>query len=196
MDRHSPLPFPSGYGQISAPLRAFGAPTFLPFALWGWHFIFPTLPEQVGSECRYDAPPDSGLQVCDPQAEYLPRDPAASVLYGVVSEQLETFLDRQRCRERSVPRFVERELRSFPDFGVPAHGFLRVHCDACGRERPVAFSNMTETILNTSASAKHHGFCACLTFAQVEVGIPICTPAFAISANVVSDTVKSSSSIM
>src|SRR5439155_2469492 len=63
------------------PLRAFGTPTFLPFALWGWHFIFPTLPEQVGSECRYDAPPDSRLQVCDPQAEYLPRDPAASVLW-------------------------------------------------------------------------------------------------------------------
>jgi len=51
-----------------------------------------------------------------------------------------------------VPRFVERELRSFLDCGVPAHGFLRVHCDACGRERPVAFSNMTEKILNTSAS--------------------------------------------
>ncbi|PYV32137.1 MAG: hypothetical protein DMG09_24800 [Acidobacteria bacterium] len=62
------------------------------------------------------------------------------MLYGVVSEQLETFLDRQRCRERSVPRFVEREQRSFLDCGVPAHGFLRVHCDACGRERPVAFS--------------------------------------------------------
>jgi len=151
MDRHSPLPFPSGYGQISAPLRAFGAPTFLPFALWGWHFIFPTLPEQVGSECRYDAPPDSGLQVCDPRAEYLPRDPAASVLYGVVSEQLETFLDRQRRRERLVPRFVERELRSFLECGVLAHGFLRVHCDACGRDRVVAFSCKGRSLCSVAA---------------------------------------------
>jgi len=119
--------------------------------LWGWHFIFPTLPEQVGSECRYDAPPDSGLQVCDPQAEYLPRDPAASVLYGVVSEQLETFLDRQRRRERLVPRFVERELRSFLECGVLAHGFLRVHCDACGRDRVVAFSCKGRSLCSVAA---------------------------------------------
>ncbi|PYV31389.1 MAG: hypothetical protein DMG09_25950 [Acidobacteria bacterium] len=39
-----------------------------------------------------------------------------------------------------VPRFVERELRSFLECGVLAHGFLRVHCDACGRDRVVAFS--------------------------------------------------------
>ena len=70
------------------------------------------------------------------------------------------------------------------------------HCirHRIGKNRVVA--NSKGSRLRPSASAKHHGFCACLTFAQVEVGIPICTPAFAISANVVSDTVKSSSSIM
>ena len=85
-------------------------------------------------------PPDSRFHVCDPQADYRPRDPAESDLHGVVSEQLETFLERQRRRERLVPRFVERELRSFLECGVLAHGFLRVHCDACGRDRVVAFS--------------------------------------------------------
>lgn len=58
----------------------------------------------------------------------------------MVSEQLETFLARQGRRERLVPRFVERELRSFLDCGVLAHGFLRVHCDTCGRDGVVAFS--------------------------------------------------------
>jgi len=39
-----------------------------------------------------------------------------------------------------VPRFVERELREFLDCGIPAQGVLRVHCDACGEDRLVAFS--------------------------------------------------------
>src|SRR5437867_13229656 len=70
-----------------------------------------------------------GIVVCDPPASYSPRDPEENVLYGVVAAQLETFLARQRRRERPVPRFVERELRSFLECGVLAHGFLRVHCD-------------------------------------------------------------------
>jgi ribosomal protein S27E len=39
-----------------------------------------------------------------------------------------------------VPRFVERELRSFLECGIRSHGFLRVHCDNCGQDRVVAFS--------------------------------------------------------
>jgi hypothetical protein len=71
---------------------------------------------------------------------HTPRRPEETVLYRVVSEQLETFVARQRRRERLVPRFVERELRSFLDCGILAHGFLRVHCDACGKDRLVAYS--------------------------------------------------------
>lgn len=56
-----------------------------------------------------------GPTVCDSAALYRPRHPEESVLYGVVTGQLETFLDGQRQRERTVPRFVERELRSFLD---------------------------------------------------------------------------------
>ena len=57
-----------------------------------------------------------------------------------MAEGLETFLASTYRRERPVPRFVERELRAFLDCGILAHGFLRVHCDACGRDRLVAFS--------------------------------------------------------
>ena len=36
--------------------------------------------------------------------EYIPRKPEETVLYGVVVEQLETFLARQQTRRRPVPR--------------------------------------------------------------------------------------------
>src|SRR5438270_13262143 len=71
---------------------------------------------------------------------YVPRNPEATVLYRVIAGELKTFLRRQQERDRSVPRFVEREFRSFLECGIPADGFLRVHCDSCGRDRIVAFS--------------------------------------------------------
>jgi hypothetical protein len=78
--------------------------------------------------------------VCEHEAVYTPRQASESLLYGVVSEHLETFLARQEQRDRTVPKFVEREFRSFLECGIPAHGFLRVHCDECGRDRLVPFS--------------------------------------------------------
>jgi hypothetical protein len=78
---------------------------------------------------------------------YRPRNPEDNPLYGVVAVHLETFLARQRERDRHVPGFVEREFREFLDCGVLARGFLRVHCDACGLDRLVPFS------------CKKRGFC-------------------------------------
>jgi hypothetical protein len=69
---------------------------------------------------------------------YTQRRPEASVLYQTVQTELETFLARAHARERPVPRFVERELRGFLGCGILAHGFVRVHCDACGLDRVVA----------------------------------------------------------
>jgi len=71
---------------------------------------------------------------------YEPRRPEETVLYRVLAREVETFLVHQSRRDRIVPRFVERELRGFLDCGILAHGFLRVHCDACGRDRLVPFS--------------------------------------------------------
>jgi hypothetical protein len=42
---------------------------------------------------------------------------------------------------------VERELRAFLKCGILAHGFVRVHCDACGCDRLGALS------------CKERGFC-------------------------------------
>ena len=75
-----------------------------------------------------------------PGPTYARRRPEETALYGVVQGHLESFLARARDRDRIVPRFVERAFRSFLRCGVLAHGFLRVHCDACGHDRLVAFS--------------------------------------------------------
>jgi len=63
-----------------------------------------------------------------------------TILYGVVAGSLESFLARARERDHVVPRFVEREFRTYLECGIAANGFLRVHCDACGHDRIVPFS--------------------------------------------------------
>jgi hypothetical protein len=82
----------------------------------------------------------TGAAVCEAGCEDRPRRPEDGILYGVVADHFETFLARQRDRDRLVPRFVERELRAFLDCGILARGFLRVHRDACGMDRLVPYS--------------------------------------------------------
>jgi len=62
------------------------------------------------------------------------------VLYGVVSDQLTTFLAHAERSGRSVPAFVERELTRYLECGILAYGFVRVRCTGCGHDRLVAFS--------------------------------------------------------
>jgi len=71
---------------------------------------------------------------------YSPRRAWESPLYHVVADHLATFLADRQFRGRPVPFFVVRDFRAFLDCGVPAHGFLRVHCEECGRDRVVPFS--------------------------------------------------------
>jgi len=76
-------------------------------------YLAPCLSKEVQNGDGYFLPTESGLAVCETALVYYPLNPEESILYGVVAAQLETFLERQRCRDRPVPRFVERELRSF-----------------------------------------------------------------------------------
>jgi len=63
------------------------------------------------------------------------------VLYGVVQEHLETFLDQAREPDGDgYPRFVEHEFRRVLACGLLCHGFARLRCAECGYERLVAFS--------------------------------------------------------
>jgi hypothetical protein len=105
------------------------------------------LPEEISPGYCTLVPAEPDLIVCESVGSYVPRNPEKTVLYNVVAGYLETFLARQRERDRVVPRFVEQELRAFLDCGVLARGFLRVHCDACGLDRLVPYS------------CKKRGFC-------------------------------------
>jgi len=80
-------------------------------------------------------------------AGYTPRSPEQTLLHRVVGEQLESFLSRARETGQPAPRFIEQELRAYLRCGVLAHGFLRLHCDACNLDRLVPFS------------CKRRGFC-------------------------------------
>jgi hypothetical protein len=80
-------------------------------------------------------------------AEYERHEAEKTLIHRVIREQFEGFLASAARREQPTPRFVEQELRAFLRCGVLAHGFLRVHCDACGHDRLVAFS------------CKRRGFC-------------------------------------
>jgi len=78
------------------------------------------------SACGHDYRNDCGNGsrlcgvVCESEPVYRPRRAEEGVLYGVVRENLETFLQRQEQRGRIVPLFVERELRSFLECGILA----------------------------------------------------------------------------
>jgi len=68
------------------------------------------------------------------------REPETSVLFRVVQAEWNTFLQRVAACQRVVPRFCVREVESFLRCGILAHGFARVHCDACKKDDVVAFS--------------------------------------------------------
>jgi len=104
------------------------------------HSTLIPLPNKLSSGYDDCVSKHKGFVVRENNNGYHPRNLENNPLYGVVLEHLETYLARQRECDRTVPRFVERELRSFLDCGVLANGFLRVHCDACGKDRVVAFS--------------------------------------------------------
>jgi hypothetical protein len=106
---------------------------------------------QAGFARYYDETPcgiEDSCVVCENEGVYTPRNAGDSPLYKTVANNLETFLSDHQQREHPVPFFVEREMRAFLDCGIPSHGFVRVHCDSCGRDRFVSFS------------CKGRGFCS------------------------------------
>ncbi len=78
---------------------------------------------------------------------YAPRRPEETVLYETLQHSLETFFAGLAAADRHLPRFVERELRGFLECGIHAHGFVRVRCPDCRKDRALAFS------------CKRRGFC-------------------------------------
>jgi len=68
------------------------------------------------------------------------REPERTVLHRAVQAGWAAFVRSVAAKERSVPRFCQREIEAFLRCGVPAYGVARVHCDGCGADDVVAFS--------------------------------------------------------
>ena len=62
--------------------------------------------------------------------DYRPRDAEHAVLYQLIGEHLDAFLEtaRRHADGASLPAFVEQEFRDFLTCGVLAHGFARLRC--------------------------------------------------------------------
>jgi len=72
---------------------------------------------------------------------YAPRRPTETVLYGIVRDNLESFLSwAAETYAKPLPRYVENELRAYLRCGDFSRGFLRCRCEDCGHDLLVAFS--------------------------------------------------------
>jgi transposase-like zinc-binding protein len=75
-------------------------------------------------------------------ATYEPRDPSRTVLYKVIAAHLEPFLASLAAdlTAKGLPAYVQREFYAYLQYGILAHGFLRLGCDTCKHEMLLAFS--------------------------------------------------------
>jgi hypothetical protein len=72
--------------------------------------------------------------------KYERHRPEDTDLHRLVREHLEEFLRTSREESgRPLPRFVERAFRDYLACGLPAAGFTRLACAACGHESILAF---------------------------------------------------------
>jgi hypothetical protein len=71
---------------------------------------------------------------------YERRRPEKTLLYKVVAEHLEGWLDNRAVAEHPVSAHIERELRSYLTCGILCFGFGRARCASCGQGFVVAFS--------------------------------------------------------
>ena len=82
------------------------------------------------------------LSFAESLKSYPTRNPSETILYKVVQENLETFLQMTEGdpNRRGLPEYVKREFQEYLRCGILANGFLRLQCTSCKHERLVAFS--------------------------------------------------------
>ena len=80
------------------------------------------------------------MHVCQSVVSYEQRNPAATQLYKVISENLNSFLAERSEEGRNLPKFIVREFESYLRCGIYAHGFCRVQCGSCQHEKIVPYS--------------------------------------------------------
>lgn len=79
--------------------------------------------------------------------QYSRRQPEKTTLYKVIQENWLTLKDRIQEAGDILPKYIESEFEEYLKCGILAFGFLRNHCDTCGKEHIVGFS------------CKRRGFC-------------------------------------
>ena len=87
---------------------------------------------------------------------YARREPENTVLHRIVREHLATFLATV-CEERgkSLPCYVEEELRRYLRCGILAHGFLRVaRAEVCREDDVREVRGLAELILPSQRDAE------------------------------------------
>ena len=73
-------------------------------------------------------------------AGYRRHRPEDTVLYSVVEQYADAFLEGQVEQGRGLPRFVREEFEAYLRCGRLEHGFVRAKCTGCRHEHLVAFS--------------------------------------------------------
>jgi len=90
-------------------------------------------------------------------SEFRRHEPENTVLYKVVQEHLNTFLESAEARAgegRGLPRYVRNAFRNYLECGILAYGFARLRCPDCGYDTVVAFS-CKERGICPSCAARH-----------------------------------------
>ena len=84
-------------------------------------------------------------------AEYEQRKPEKTLLYKLIANNLETFVQSLAEQGKTLPDHVEKEFRSYLSCGIHAYGFIRLQCKECKKETLLPFS------------CKKRGFCPSCT---------------------------------
>ena len=82
-----------------------------------------------------------------PEVKYERHRPEASLLYQIIEQHWPQFQAALARQSKHLPKFVMQEFEEYLKCGRLEHGFLRVRCESCHDEKPVAFS------------CKRRGFC-------------------------------------
>lgn len=82
------------------------------------------------------------------QGEHRQRRPEQTVLYQAVASHFRTFEAVADAQGKRIPKHVTQEFEAFLRCGILAHGFLRLRCEDCKKEKLLAFS------------CKKRGFCS------------------------------------
>ena len=83
----------------------------------------------------------------EPAAKYERRKPEETVLYDVLSKNLDAFRKELYAKGKALPGYVEEEFAAYFDCGRLENGFLRLKCSDCSHEKLLGFS------------CKRRGFC-------------------------------------